>query len=139
MSSSTRHFVRHYIEMVIAMFVGMAVLYLPADTVPALDLWDEAPALMLGWMGLSMTVPMVGWMRHRGHTWRPCWEMAASMILPTLGTIALLATGAVSDAMDLMGVLHIAMFPAMLVAMLLRPSEYTGHHGHHGAPQEAAA
>ena len=28
--SSTRHFVRHYVEMVLAMFLGMAVLGLPA-------------------------------------------------------------------------------------------------------------
>ena len=30
MSASTRHFVRHYVEMVAAMFLGMAVLGLPA-------------------------------------------------------------------------------------------------------------
>ena len=136
MSHATRHFIRHYIEMVIAMFAGMVVLYGPAE---ALVAFDDAPVLMLGWMGLSMTLAMVAWMRYRGHTWRPCWEMAASMILPTLGTIALVAIGAVSEPMDLMGVLHVVMFPAMLVAMLLRREEYTGHHGHRGAHQEAAA
>ena len=29
MSSSTRHFIRHYVEMVVAMFPGMAVLGVP--------------------------------------------------------------------------------------------------------------
>ncbi len=31
MSRSTKHFVRHYVEMVVAMFAGMAVLGFPAD------------------------------------------------------------------------------------------------------------
>ena len=31
MSRSTKHFVRHYVEMVVAMFLGMAVLGFPAD------------------------------------------------------------------------------------------------------------
>ncbi len=30
MSTSSRHFVRHYLEMVVAMILGMAVLGLPA-------------------------------------------------------------------------------------------------------------
>jgi hypothetical protein len=29
-SSSTRHFIRHYVKMVVAMFLGMAVLGMPA-------------------------------------------------------------------------------------------------------------
>jgi hypothetical protein len=33
---------------------------------------------------------------------------------------------------------HVAMFPAMLVAMLLRVDEYTGH-AHHGAGHQAIA
>jgi hypothetical protein len=32
-----------------------------------------------------------------------------------------------------MGIEHVAMFPSMLVAMLLRPSEYTGDHSSHAA------
>ena len=31
MSRSTKQFVRHYLEMVVAMFAGMAVLSFPAD------------------------------------------------------------------------------------------------------------
>jgi hypothetical protein len=29
MSASTRHFIRHYVEMLAAMFAGMGVLHLP--------------------------------------------------------------------------------------------------------------
>lgn len=31
-SQSTRHFIRHYVEMVVAMFLGMLVLGMPADS-----------------------------------------------------------------------------------------------------------
>jgi hypothetical protein len=73
---------------------------------------------------------MVAWMRYRGHRWQPTLEMAASMIIPTLAAIALLGVGAASFG-AIMGLEHVAMLLGMLVAMLLRVDEYTGHH-HHG-------
>jgi hypothetical protein len=75
-----------------------------------------------------MTVPMVAWMRYRGHGWRPSNEMAAAMFIPTFAVIALMETAVVADFGTLMMLEHIAMFPAMLIAMLLRVAEYTGHH-----------
>jgi hypothetical protein len=48
------------------------------------------------------------------------------MYIPTFLAIALLAAGVVEGHGALMAIQH-AMFPAMLVAMLLRPAEYTGH------------
>ena len=142
MSHSTRHFIRHYIEMVVVMFAGMIVLGIPGEAgLKAIgsgtaQLRDNAPALVFLGMAATMTIPMVAWMRFRGHTWQPCLEMAASMIIPTLVAIALLATGAARFG-TLMGLEHIAMLLGMLIAMLLRPSEYTAHG--HGAPQEATA
>src|SRR5918993_1299995 len=68
-----RHFARHYLEMVAVMFLGMAVLWLPAgwglESVGSswADLQDEAPAAMLLLMAATMTVPMAAWMRRRGH------------------------------------------------------------------------
>jgi len=54
--------------------------------------------------------------------------MAASMVI-TLAAIALLAAGVLGfDA--LMGLEHVAMLLGMLIAMLLRVDEYTGH-AHH--------
>src|SRR4029453_4645621 len=96
-SHATRHFVRHYAEMVIAMFAGMVVLGLPAGwAMPAMGTsWDalhaDAPAAMFGAMAITMIVPMVAWMRFRGHGWRANGEMSLSMVLPTLGAIALLS------------------------------------------------
>ena len=133
MSAPTRHFARHYVEMVIAMFAGMAVLGLPAGWgLSALgtswsDLHTDAPAAMFGLMAITMIVPMAGWMRFRGHGWRANGEMSLSMVLPTLGAIALLSADVVDDVGALLAAEHVAMLLAMLVAMLLRASEYTGH------------
>ena len=62
---SSKHLARHYIEMVVAMFVGMAVLGVPAGwAMGAMGIdWnaltDDAPALMFLGMATTMTVPMV--------------------------------------------------------------------------------
>jgi hypothetical protein len=131
MSSSTRQFVRHYAEMVVAMFLGMAILGVPAGWAMSAvgtswsELHTDAPALMLLGMALTMTAPMVGWMRYRGHGRRANAEMAASMFLPTFAVIALLWGGLVEDVGVLLVLEHVAMLASMLVAMLLRPAEYT--------------
>ena len=128
MSPSVRHFVRHYLEMVAAMFLGMGVLgaALPAVGVSWSELRSDAPTLLLIVMAVSMTVPMVAWMRYRGHGWPASAEMAASMLLPTLAVLALLWGGVVTDVGTLLGIEHVAMAPSMLIAMLLRRHEYTG-------------
>jgi hypothetical protein len=114
-------FLRHYIEMVIVMFVGMGVVMAIAG-MPS----DDTVALL--YMGASMTVPMVAWMLFRGHTWRPSLEMGAAMMAPTVVAMALV--GAV-DYELLMGVEHVAMLLAMLGAMLYRRDEYAGHAHRH--------
>jgi hypothetical protein len=130
MTASTRHFIRHYVEMLVAMFAGMGVLFVPAllalgaAGVSSAELRSDAPALMLLGMGITMTVPMVAWMRYRGHGWPASNEMAAAMMIPTAGVIALLGTGAAGFG-TLMTIEHVVMLPAMLVAMLLRRDEYT--------------
>ena len=145
MNASTRHFARHYLEMVVAMFLGMAVLWLPATWalsaagMTSSELHD-APAAMLLVMAVTMTVPMVAWMRYRGHGWAPSMEMAAAMFVPTFGAIALLWGGLVGDVGALIALEHVAMLLAMLGAMLLRREEYAGGaHGLAAARQEVAA
>ena len=140
--SPIRTFIRHYAEMVAAMFAGMIVLGLPAEGAlqaagtSVSDLQVSAPAVVLLGMAVTMTVSMVAWMRYRGHGWRPANEMAASMFLPTFAAIGLLGAGMKFGTA--MGLEHVAMFPSMLAAMLLRPSEYTGH-AHLAAQVEVAA
>ena len=143
LKTRTATFIRHYIEMVVVMFAGMLALGLPGEAVlqamgsGTSQLQDDAPSLVFLGMAATMTIPMVAWMRFRGHRWQPTLEMAASMILPTLVAIALLAAGA-AGFNTLMGLEHVAMLLGMLVAMLLRVDEYAGHL-HHGPAREAAA
>ena len=87
-------FTRHYLEMVIAMLLGMVVLGLPAIAILELagssygELEEAAPAVALIGMAATMTIPMVAWMRHRGHGWRPSMEMAGSMFVPAFARSA---------------------------------------------------
>ena len=141
--SSPRLFIRHYVEMVLAMFIGMAVLGVPAGWgLGAVgSSWSElntnAPALMLLGMAVTMTVPMVGWMRYRGHGWRANTEMAASMLVPTAAAVGVLQAGLL-DIGALLVAEHVVMLLAMLGVMLLRPAEYT-HHANAGVDLQLTA
>jgi hypothetical protein len=123
-SAANRRFARHYLEMVVVMVAGMVVLGMAAGTVVHVS--RTGP--MLAEMGATMTLSMIAWMRFRGHDWRSNLEMAASMVLPTLGTLALLGAGIVEGAGPLMLILHAVMLPSMLAVMLLRRDEYSCHH-----------
>jgi hypothetical protein len=141
LTSPLPRFARHYLEMVIAMVLGMAVLGLPAGWALSAvgtswsGLNDDAPALMLLGMAVTMTAPMVAWMRYRGHGWQANAEMSGAMFVPTFAVIALLGAGLVTDIGTLLIVEHVAMLSAMLAAMLLRPAEYTC--GAHAAPDSS--
>jgi hypothetical protein len=132
-----RRFALHYAEMVAVMLAGMALLWVPTGLVldAAGSGWsevaDDAPALYLLLMCATMTVPMVAWMRLRGHAWRPSLEMAGAMVAPTLLAIALVAAGTVASVHDVMVAEHVAMLVAMLAVMLARPDEYAHGHRHH--------
>ena len=126
-----RHFVRHYLEMLVAMTAGMVVLTplweLGLGVAGASWLLERTePATLV--MATSMSVPMVAWMRYRGHGWPASIEMSLSMFVPTFAAIALLAAGLVTGIHALLSIQHIAMLPSMLVAMLARRDEYTHSH-----------
>ena len=121
-----KQLVRHYVEMVVVMFAGMALLWAPADVVV-----DTNPTgAMLATMAVTMTAPMVAWMRWRGHRWQPTLEMAGAMVVPTLAMLALFTADLVTDAGVLLGTEHVVMLAAMLGVMLARRDEDT-HHAHH--------
>jgi len=140
MSASRRQFVRHYVEMVVAMFLGMGVLLPPLGAAlrAAGTSLHGSDVLMISAMALTMTVPMVGWMRFRGHGWPVCADMTAAMAIPALTVLALLWSGLVADLGSLLVIEHLAMLPSMLVAMVLRRDEYTGAVHHHARQQVAA-
>jgi len=137
---STYRFLRHYAEMVVVMFAGMFALMAPAGWLFAAfgTSWSRlSPAMNTFAMALTMTGPMVAWMRYRGHSWRANMEMAASMLVPTFAAMALLWAD-VETKSALTVPEHAAMLAGMLFAMLLRRDEYSAARHGHAQPAIAA-
>ena len=120
-------FALHLAEMLLVMLLGMLVLGGAAEG--ALRLNGGGPsdipaALHAAVMAAEMTVPMVLWMRYRGHPVRHNVEMAASMVAPTALVIALHWLSAIPSGSVLL-VQHAVMIPAMVAVMLWRYEHYS--------------
>lgn len=126
-SAGRRAFARHFGEMLVAMFLGMGVLGglaalgFAAAGGSSSDLPGGVRVVL---MGIYMTVPMVLWMRYRGHAAARNAEMAVSMMVPTLAAAALGFAGVLGTGAAL-GVQHAVMVPAMLGVMLWRYADYS--------------
>jgi hypothetical protein len=134
-----RHLIRHFIEMVLAMLVGMAVFGMVAAGICAAlghsnYLTDHA-GLRSFVMALNMSIGMAAWMRVRGHAWVATAEMVGAMFVPWALLIGPFLAGVISAGPLLIG-MHVLMFPAMVVAMLHRREEYA--HGHQHAEHASA-
>jgi hypothetical protein len=94
--SAVRHFLLHLGEMLLAMFVGMALFgsLFSAILVAAGTTYSEAleavPELIALALMVEMTAPMVLWMRHRGHSAARIAEMAGAMLAVGVAAILLL-------------------------------------------------
>ncbi len=128
-ASAVGKFLLHFLEMAIAMGVGMAIF---APVKGALvsqgytALLDTSSLDFHVWMNVFMVVPMVLWMHARGCDWRYGAEMGGAMIVPTACVLLLCRLG-VSDVLpwfttSLSGP---AMFLGMLGIMLYRREMYT--------------
>lgn len=120
-------FIRHFLEMVVAMMAGMMVLGLVRALIATYFGWSDLfdrPELHALTMAADMTVAMSLWMRYRGHSWISIAEMATAMVLPFVVLFVPLWAGALSgETLLLVG--HVLMLPAMVIAMLHRRGEYT--------------
>ena len=119
------HFLRHLGEMTLAMMLGMvasAAVFVAATGLVVDDALRRHPVSFLLVQVLGMTVPMVAWMRFRGHTRRMCGEMAAAMVIPAVPLVVLGLTGVVGA--QICGIYCVAGFAAMLGLMLYRRAEY---------------
>ena len=114
-------FLTAYLEMTLAMLVGMGALGVVWDAAwPGLTGRPDAMALT---MAFDMTVGMAAWMWVRGHAPRHIAEMSAVMVLPFLVLLVPYWAGGISaDVLMIAG--HLLMLPLMAAAMLLRRSEY---------------
>lgn len=138
-------FLLHFLEMLVAMMVGMPIFRMLGNLTPASS--SYATAFKYGTilfnlnMTVFMTVPMVAWMIVRRHGWRHSMEMALAMSAPVAAIIVLRLLGADASLPWLAKAGHLAMFLGMLTAMVFRRDHYTGKAGHaahdHSAPTRA--
>jgi hypothetical protein len=125
-----RSLVRHFVEMVLAMVVGMVVL--GAAVWGAFGLlghsnlshYAEVRAFV---MTMNMTIGMALWMRYRRHSSRGIAEMAGAMFVPYVVLIVPFWAELLSAQAFLL-LMHALMFPCMIAAMLRRREEYTSGH-----------
>ena len=117
----TWHLVRHYLEMLVAMVVGMVALGpLEALVWPGLDDRVDVHAIV---MATNMAIGMGAWMRFRRHSWPAVLEMSAAMYVPFAVLLVPYWAGAVSGSF-LFTAGHVLMLPAMALAMWWRLDEY---------------
>jgi hypothetical protein len=87
-------FLRHLAEMTVVMVAGMVAgavgFFLVAGLSPE-EAFLRVPVLFCLVIAAGSALPMVAWMRHRGHDWGSCREMAAAMALPLAPIFAVLA------------------------------------------------
>jgi hypothetical protein len=128
--------IRHYIEMVLVMAIGMVALHplwtFAFQAVGAPQLLDHVEVMALV-MATDMAIAMGAWMACRRHGWRDIAEMSAAMYLPFViffpATLAGVMTG---GALMVAG--HVLMLVTMLAVMLWRRD----HYGHRRPARPAA-
>jgi YHS domain-containing protein len=118
-------FVLHFVEMWIAMLAGMLVFMAVPGVIALPSLLHQVG------MAVAMTVPMVGWMRIRGHSWRHGIEMSIGMLAPWAAVLILVGLGADQVFPWLAKADGAAMLLGMLAVMLLRPHHYAHQHACH--------
>jgi hypothetical protein len=135
-STSWRRFTLHYLAMVAAMLIGMAVLapvWVAAFAVIGCSSLLEHADVHALVMATNMTVGMSLWMRYRGHGWGATGEMAVAMYLPFIALFAPYWTGKITGTTMLLAG-HVLMLPCMVAVMLRRRDEYSQPHTHHPRP-----
>jgi hypothetical protein len=122
---TNRRFLLHYLGMLVAMAAGMGVL-LPLWRLAGLP--DLRPYLELHCllMATTMTAGMSAWMLIRKHSWAAIGEMGLAMYL-SFAVLFIPYWAGLLDGAAVMMIGHILMLPAMLLAMLHRPTEYLRH------------
>lgn len=123
----------HYLEMVIAMLIGMGVfwpvwigLFALLDRPDLMERGDLAAVRM----AVNMTAGMALWMKVRGHGRRDIVEMSVAMSAPFFVLLIPHWMGLLG-ADVLMWAAHSVMFVTMLLAMWWRKDTYSADHASH--------
>ena len=111
--------------MTVAMMLGMFALGFAFSLTGRefLDFRLDHPELGLVAMAVAMSVPMVAWMRVRGHGWRRGTEISLAMFVPAAVLVGCYWLSAV-PAEAMCPLACGLMIPAMAAAMLVRRGEY---------------
>src|ERR671923_499813 len=121
-------FAWHFIQMFIAMAVGMALLAIALGLLGYGNLGKRVPEFYALLMAISMVIPMAAWMRFRmGHGWSRTTEMSGAMIIPTGILVVICSAGILPHAAALAWSMPL-MYVAMLGDMGYRWRDYAQHH-----------
>ncbi|MEV4543239.1 hypothetical protein ACGFJ5_10595 [Micromonospora echinaurantiaca] len=113
-----RPLVRHYVEMVVAMTVGMMVIGALRSFLGLTVPFAERPGAAYLLMATDMAIGMAIWMGVRRHPWAATAEMCAAMYVP-VALVPLVWTGVIGT-MPFMIAVHVLMLAAMLAVLLRR-------------------
>lgn len=140
-TTSVGRFLLHFLEMLVAMMIGMGIYHVVARKPPEayLVLWYAG-------MEFSMIPPMVALMLHQGHGWRNSAEMAGAMLIgpAVFLTCAQLGLHTYIPGLSVNTLLRLSdptMILGMLAAMLYRREMYMSSlagHRHVGHAEHAA-
>jgi hypothetical protein len=132
--AKTGYFFRHFLEMCLAMCIGGIALnilfFYTAAQIGYPNLLSNFPEFSILAIGINLAIPMIVWMRFRGHNWRLTLEMASTSIILAALLIGMSGLGIIPKNSMLEWIRSLAC-PTMLIPMLLRLDTYTGHHAGH--------
>jgi hypothetical protein len=119
----TLRFAWHFLQMFVAMGIGMGVLALTLGLLGYQEAIRRVPEFYALVMAFAMVIPMAAWMRlGMGHDWSHTSEMSAAMTIPTLMLVVICSVGLLPHAVALAWSM-----PLMYVAML-GDMAYRWHH-----------
>jgi hypothetical protein len=120
-------FLRHLVEMTVAMMAGMiasSAVFVAASGLTIDQALRRHAVVFVVVQALGMTIAMIGWMRHRGHSWTACCEMVAAMVAPAIPLISLRALGMISG--EVCSLYCASTLGAMILVMVYRRRDYGG-------------
>jgi hypothetical protein len=137
------HFVRHYVEMCLAMCIGGITLnvlfFLGAAQIGYPDLIERYPEFSILIIGILLAIPMAAWMQFRGHEWRTNLEMSSTTIMLAILLIGVARLGVIPQS-GMLEWMRILACPVMLIPMFFRLDLYTADHmahARHALPKRA--
>ena len=136
------YFIWHLLEMCLAMCIGgvplIVLFFIGAAKIGYPDLIEQSPELSVLVIGFILSLPMLAWMRFRGHEWRPTLEMASTTIVLGSLLVGLVWLGVLAKS-SLLEWMRTLACPAMLIPMFFRLDIYTAHHADHSRHSVHAA